>query len=75
MASYTEDGSGVIGDPKIIFKIKPFREAKPKRMGWQDRVQHKMFQNLTFKGQKGHKKAMNLTFWPLTKFFIANFDS
>ena len=60
---------------KIIFKIKSFRETKPKLKAWQDRVHYIIFQNLTFKGQKGHKKAMNLTFWPLTKFFIAKFNS
>ena len=68
----TTQSRRVIGDPKIIFKIMSFREAKPKLKAWQDRVHSRIFQNLTFKGQKGHKKAMNLTFRPLTKFFIAN---
>ena len=71
----TTQSRRVIGDPKIIFKMKSFRETKPKLKAWQDRVHYIIFQNLTFKGQKGHKKAMNLTFWPLTKFFIAKFNS
>ena len=65
--------------PAIAFlhcsRILSIREAKPKLKAWQDRVHYRMFQNLTFKGQKGRKKAMKLTFRPLTKFFIANSET
>ena len=75
MSLYTMQSRPVIKDPKINSQIEPRRETKPKAEAWQDCTYSKKFQKQPFKGQKGHLKAMSLTFLSLTKIFWVIFES
>ena len=61
-----------IREPKIISKIKPCRETKPKAETWQDPTYFEKYQKQPL---KGHLKATSLTFLSLIIFFGKCFES